>query len=77
MLGSNGWCFLSLWICFDVLSNLVIRGFPYLLTLLIYLLLHLVISSLTVDTLRSRCIASLVTYQGASIRNLSVFDWKR
>ena len=72
MLGSNGWCFLGLRICSDVLSNLVIRGFPCLLTLLIYLLLHLVISSLTVDTLRSRCIASLVTYQDASIRDLRV-----
>ena len=48
-----------------------------MLTLLKYLLLHFVISSLTVGILRSRCIASLVTYQGASIRDLSVFHWKR
>ena len=38
-------------------------------------------SSLTVDILRSRCIASLVTYQCAYkcafIRDLCVFDWKR
>ena len=48
-----------------------------MLTLLKYLLLHFVISSLTVGILRSRCIASLVTYHDASIRDLSVFHWKR
>ena len=31
-------------------------------------------SSLTEGILRSRCIASLVTYQGAFNRDLSVFD---
>ena len=64
----------SLRIWSDVLNNLVFRC---LLTLLIYLLLHFVISSLTVGILRLRCIASLVTYQNASIRDLIVFDWKR
>ena len=49
----------------------------WLLTLTLYLLLDLYISSLTVGILRSRWIASLVTYQGAFIRDLSVFDWKR
>ena len=34
-------------------------------------------SSFTVGILRSRCIALLATYQGAFIRDLSVFDWKR
>ena len=43
---------------------------------MIYLLLYFVISSLTVGILRSRRIALLVTYQGASIRDLGVFDWK-
>ena len=42
---------------------------------MLYLLLNLDISSLTVGILRSRCIVSLVTYQGASIKNLRVFDW--
>ena len=44
------------------------------MTLLLYLLLYFDISSLTVDILRSRCIASLVTYQSAFIRDLGVFD---
>ena len=52
-------------------------GLWWLLTLVIYQLLELCISSLTVGILRSRWIASLVTYQGASIRDLRVFDWKR
>ena len=42
---------------------------------MLYLLLNLDISSLTVGILRSRCIVSLVTYEGASIKNLRVFDW--
>ena len=42
---------------------------------MLYLLLNLDISSLTVGILRSLCIVSLVTYQGASIKNLRVFDW--
>ena len=37
------------------------------MTLLLYLLLYFDISSLTVGILRSRCIASLVTYHGAFI----------
>ena len=60
-----------------VSSSPVIRGFRCLLTLLLYLQLYFAISSLSVGILRSRCIFSLVTYQGASIRDLSVFDWKR
>ena len=52
------------------------NGLWWLLTLALYLLLHLYISSLTVGILRSRWIVSLVTYQGAFIKNLSVFDWK-
>ena len=52
-------------------------GLWWLLTLVLYLLLDLCISSLTVDILRSRWIVSLVTYQGAFNRDLSVFDWKR
>ena len=47
------------------------------MALLLYLLLYFDISSLTAGILRSRCIAPLVTYQGAFIRELSVFDWKR
>ena len=47
------------------------------MTLLLYLLISFDISSLTVGILRSRCVALLVTYQGAFIRDLSVFDWKR
>ena len=46
----------------------------WLLTFALYLLLDLYISSLTVGILRSRWITSLVTYQGAFIRDLSVFD---
>ena len=53
------------------------NGLWWLLTLALYLLLDLCISSLTVGILRSRWIVSLVTYQGAFIRDLSVFDWKR
>ena len=53
------------------------NGSWWLLTLALYLLLDLDISSLTVGILRSRWIVSLVTYQGAFIRDLSVFDWKR
>ena len=41
---------------------------------MLYLLLNSDISSLTVGVLRSRCIVSLVTYQGASIKDLRVFD---
>ena len=44
---------------------------------MLYLLLNLDISSLTIGVLRSRCIVSLVTYQGASIKDLRVFDWNR
>ena len=43
----------------------------------LYLLLNLDNSSLTVGILRSRCIVSLVTYQGASIKDLRDFDWNR
>ena len=60
-----------------VSSSWVTSGLWWLLTLVIYQLLELCISSLTVGILRSRWIASLVTYQGASIRDLRVFDWKR
>ena len=44
---------------------------------MLYLLLDLYISFLTVGILRSQWIVSLVTYQDAFIRDLSVFDWKR
>ena len=44
---------------------------------MLYLLLNLDISSLTVGILRSRCIVSLETFQGASIENLRVFDRNR
>ena len=60
-----------------VSSSPVIRGFRCLLTLLLYLQLYFVISSSTVGILRSRWIVSLVTYQGAFNRDLSVFDWER
>ena len=60
-----------------VSSSPVIRGFRCLSTLLLYLPLYFAISSLTVGMLRSRCIVSLETYQGASIRDLRVFDRKR
>ena len=52
-------------------------GLWWLLTLVLYLFLDLCISSLTVGILRSRWIVSLVTYQGAFNRDLSVFDLKR
>ena len=58
-------------------SGWVTSGLWWLLTLVLYLLLDLCISSLTVGILRSRWIVSLVTYQGAFNRDLSVFDWKR
>ena len=45
--------------------------------IILYVLVNLDISFLTVGILRSRCIVSLVTYQGASIKNLRVFDWNR
>ena len=44
------------------------------MTLLLHLLICFDISSLTVGILSSRCIAPLVIYQGAFIRDLSVFD---
>ena len=53
------------------------NGLWRLLTLALYLFLDLYISSLTVGISRLRWIVSLVTYQGAFIRDLSVFDWKR
>ena len=52
------------------------NGLWWLLTLALYLLLDLYISFLTVGILRSWWIVSLVTYQGAFIGDLSVFDWK-
>ena len=41
------------------------------------MLVNLDISSLTMGILRPRCIVSLVIYQGASIKDLRVFDWNR
>ena len=58
-------------------SNWVTSGFWWLLILVLYLLLNLDISSLIIGILMSRCIVSLVTYQGASIKDLKVFDWNR
>ena len=53
------------------------NGLWWLLTLALYLLLDLCILSLIVGILRSWWIVSLVKYQGAFNRDLSVFDWKR
>ena len=58
-------------------SNWVTNGFRWLLTLILYLFLNLDISSLIVGILRSGCIVSLVTYQGASVKDLRVFDRNR
>ena len=58
-------------------SNWVTNGLWWLLTLVLYLLLDLCILSLTEGILRSWWIVSLVTYQSAFNRDLSVFDWKR
>ena len=58
-------------------SSWVTNGLWWLLTLALYLLQDLYISSLIVSILRSRWIVSLVTYQDAFIIDLSVFDWKR
>ena len=44
---------------------------------MLYLLLNLHISSLTVGILRWQGIVSLVVYQGTSIKDLRVFDWNR
>ena len=44
---------------------------------ILYLFLNLDISSLIVGILRSGCIVSLVTYQGASVKDLRVFDRNR
>ena len=44
---------------------------------MLYLLPNLHISSLTEGILRSRCIVSLVAYQGAFIKNLRVSHWNR
>ena len=60
-----------------VSSSWVTSGLWWLLTLVLYLLLDLCISSLTVGILRSRWIVSLVTYRRAFNRDLSGFDWKR
>ena len=57
-----------------VSSSWVTNGLWWLLTLVLYLLLDLCISSLAVGILRSRWIVSLATYQGAFNRDLSVFD---
>ena len=77
MLQSKGYFLFSLRIWSVVSSSWVTNGLWWLLTVVLYLLLNLYISSLTVGILRSRWIVSLVTYQGAFIRDLSVFDWKR
>ena len=45
------------------------------MALILCLFLNLDISSLTVAILRSPCIVSLIRYQGASIKDLGVFDW--
>ena len=58
-------------------SNWVANGFWWLLTLILYLLPNVDISSLTENILRSPCIVSLVTYQGAFIKDLRAFDWNR
>ena len=58
-------------------TNWVTNGFWWLLTLILYLFLNLDISSLTVGILRSPCIVSLATDQGASIKDFRVFDWNR
>ena len=76
MLQSKGYyCLFRLRIWSVVSSNWVTNWFRWLLTLILYLFLNLDISSLTVGILRSRCVVSLVTNQGASIKNLRVFDW--
>ena len=41
---------------------------------MLYLLLNLDISSLTAGILKSRCIVSLVTYQGVSINIVKLTD---
>ena len=51
-------------------SNWVTNGFWWLLTLVLYLLLNLDISSLTVGILRSRCIVSLVTLEDGETRKV-------
>ena len=53
------------------------NGFWWLLTLVLYLLLDLCISSLTVGILRSRWIVSLVTYQGAFVTALDLENFQR
>ena len=73
----RGYFLFSLRIWSVVSSSWVTNGLWWLLTLELYLLLDLCISSLTVGILRSRWIVSLVTYQGAFNKDLSVFDWKR
>ena len=73
MLKSKGYCLFNLRIWSVVSSNWVTNGFWWLLILILYLLLNLDISSLTVGILRSRCIVSLVTYQSASIKNLKLY----
>ena len=73
----RGYFLFSLRIWSVVSSSWVTNGLWWLLTLELYLLLDLCISSLTVGILRSRWIVSLVTYQGAFNKDLIVFDWKR
>ena len=51
-------------------SNWVTNGFWWLLTLVLYLLLNLDISSLTVGILRSRCIVSLVTLEDGETKKV-------
>ena len=69
---SNGYFLFSLRIWSVVWSSWVTIGLWWLLSLALYLLLDLYISSLIVGILKSRWIVSLVTYQGAFIRDLSV-----
>ena len=76
MIQSEAYFLFSLRIWSVVSSSWVTNGLWWLLTPVLYLLLNLYISSLTVIILKSRWIVSLVTYQSAFIRDLSVFDWK-
>ena len=50
--------------------NWVTNGLWWLLTLVLYLLLNLDISSLTVGILRSRCIVSLVTLEDGETKKV-------
>ena len=56
-------------------SNWVTNGFWWLLTLMLYLLLNLDISSLTIGILRSRCILRILKFSIGIVEELLCWNY--